>query len=183
MENASNLFLRIKLILIFLASDSSFGFFQTQFWLLICYSISWIRTKDYINLKINKKRRSSIDLGIHNSTVFSTVHLVKPSFRPFVSSDILTLFRLSKGFATIWVGSDISKLFSAKVCFYQTCKFVSLEENIMQKRSFLNDSFRFVFALYFHLEDRTTICMFDKSKLLQNTILNRWTLLRLRKTS
>ena len=79
-------------------------------------------------------------------------------------------------FTTIWKGSNILKLYS--VFFYQTCKFDTIEKNIRQKRSFLcfkNDSFLFVFSLYFHLGWQ--ICMFDKSKLLlQNTILNRWTL-------
>ena len=52
------------------------------------------------------------------------------------------------------------KLDFVEVFFCQTGKFVILEENIRQKRSFLNgsflcfltkDSFWFVFALYFHL--------------------------------
>ena len=65
------------------------------------------------------------------------------------------------------------KLYSVEICLYQICKFVTLEENIWQKRylGFENDRFCFVFTLYFHLGLR--ICMFDKSKLLQNTILNR----------
>ena len=30
----------------------------------------------------------------------------------------------SKGFTTIWEGSNDLKLYSLEVCFYQTCKFV-----------------------------------------------------------
>ena len=41
------------------------------------------------------------------------------------------VFRLLKGITTIWEGSNILKLYSVEV--YQTCKFVTLEENIRQK--------------------------------------------------
>ena len=76
--------------------------------------------------------------------------------------------------------SKILKLFSIEVCFYQIYKCVTLEKNIRQKLTFLgfkNDSFWFVFALYFNIG--YLICMFDKIKFLQNTILNRWNPLRL----
>ena len=42
------------------------------------------------------------------------------------------VFRLLKGITTIWEGSNILKLYSVEV--YQTCKFLTLEENISQKR-------------------------------------------------
>ena len=64
------------------------------------------------------------------------------------------VFRLLKGFTTIWEGSTTFKLYSVEVCFYQTSRFVTLEENIRQKRSFLGflkQYFWFVFALSFHL--------------------------------
>ena len=46
------------------------------------------------------------------------------------------IFRLLKGFTTIWEGSNDLKLYSVDVSFYQICKFVTLEENKRQKRSF-----------------------------------------------
>jgi len=64
------------------------------------------------------------------------------------------VFSLLKGFTTIWEGSTTFKLYSVEVCFYQTSRFVTLEENIRQKRSFLGflkQYFWFVFALSFHL--------------------------------
>ena len=49
-------------------------------------------------------------------------------------TETFNAFRLLKGITTIWEGSNILKLYSVEV--YQTCKFVTLEENIRQKRSF-----------------------------------------------
>ena len=49
-------------------------------------------------------------------------------------TETFNVFRLLKGFTTIWEGSNILKLYFVEVCFYQTGKFVTLEENIMQKR-------------------------------------------------
>ena len=49
-------------------------------------------------------------------------------------TEIFNNFRLFKDFTTIWEGSNILKLYFVEVCFYQTGKFVTLEENIMQKR-------------------------------------------------
>ena len=43
--------------------------------LLEIYTLFRIQTKDYFNLKIIRKRRSSIDLNIHNSKVFSSEHI------------------------------------------------------------------------------------------------------------
>ena len=40
------------------------------------------------------------------------------------------VFRRSKRFSKIWEGSNSLKLYSVEVCFYQTCKFVILKENI-----------------------------------------------------
>ena len=45
------------------------------------------------------------------------------------------VFRLLKGVTTIWEGSNILNLYSVEV--YQTCKSVTLEENIRQKCKFL----------------------------------------------
>ena len=36
---------------------------------------------------------------------------------------------------TLWEGPNILKLYSVEVCFYQTCKFVILGENIRQART------------------------------------------------
>ena len=52
-------------------------------------------------------------------------------------TETCNVFSFFKGFTTIRKGSNILKLYSVEVCFYQTCKFVTLEENIRQKRSFL----------------------------------------------
>ena len=49
--------------------------------------------------------------------------------------ETFSVFRLLTDFTTIWEGSDVLKLYSVEVCFYQTCKFVTLKENIRQKRS------------------------------------------------
>ena len=38
--------------------------------------------------------------------------------------ETLNVFRLLKGFTTIWEGSNIVKLYSVEVCFYLTCKFL-----------------------------------------------------------
>ncbi len=44
------------------------------------------------------------------------------------------VFRLLKDITTIWECSNILKLYSVEL--YQTCKFVTFEENIRQKRLF-----------------------------------------------
>ena len=49
-------------------------------------------------------------------------------------TETCNVLRRFKGFKTIWKGSNILKLYSVEVCFYQKCKFVILEENIRQKR-------------------------------------------------
>ena len=49
-------------------------------------------------------------------------------------TETFNVFRLLKDITTIWEGSNILKLYSVED--YQTCKFVNLEENIRQKRSF-----------------------------------------------
>ena len=58
----------------------------------------------------------------------------------------LNVFRNFKDFTTILEGSNILKLYSVEVCFYQTCKFVVLGENINDRFKtivfgFLNDIF------------------------------------------
>ena len=45
---------------------------HTPLW-LDYYTFYWIQTKDLNNPRINQKRRSSKDLDIHNSNVFSSV--------------------------------------------------------------------------------------------------------------
>jgi len=46
-------------------------------------------------------------------------------------TEIFSVFRLFKGFTKIWEGSNILKLYSVEVCFYQNYKFVILGENKM----------------------------------------------------
>ena len=50
-------------------------------------------------------------------------------------TETLNIFRLLRGFMTIWEGFNILKVYFVEVWFYQTCKFVTLEENIRQKIS------------------------------------------------
>ena len=47
------------------------------------------------------------------------------------------IFRLLKGFTTIWEGSNDLKLYSVDVSFYQICKFVTLEEKKGKNDRFL----------------------------------------------
>jgi len=59
--------------------------------LLEIYIFFGIYTKHYFNLKIDKKRRSSIDLNIHNSKVFSSEHIKWESEIQEKDDDIITI--------------------------------------------------------------------------------------------
>jgi len=71
--------------------------------------------------------------------MFSSLHINNLFFKILIGMGNIQInftgtfyvFRLLKAITTIWEGSNILKLYSVEV--YQTCKFVTLEENIRQK--------------------------------------------------
>ena len=72
--------------------------------------------------------------------MFSSLHINNLFFKILIemgniqihSTGTFNVLRLLKGSTTIWEGSNILKIYSVEV--YQTCKSVTLEKNIRQKK-------------------------------------------------
>ena len=83
------------------------------------FRLNFIKWLAHLHLEEEKE-------NFHNSTLFDTEKRLGRGNIQIPFTEIFNDLRLLKGFTAIWEGSDILKLYSVEVYFYQTCKFVIL---------------------------------------------------------
>ena len=93
--------------------------FRCSLWSLILVGQPSIR----IDIYIRYLHRGAITIGMGKSQIRFT--------------ETFNVFRVLKRFYDKWELSNVLKLYIVEVCFYLTCKFVTIEENKMRVFGFL----------------------------------------------